>query len=98
MLVTDIAHFVAPGMKPRLMSIPALTSYVVYTNAPMSALTDSTNFTMLIGQGRVTLGFTGFGLTPPPSGGGTSVPEPVSLGLLALGLFGLLAQRARRRR
>jgi len=84
-----------------ILGSPVTDGYVVYTNAPTSALTDPANFVVnLGGNGNHTLPFTGFGLTPPSgSGGGTSVPEPASLGLLALGLLGAqLAQRARRRR
>ena len=60
MLVPDIINFVSPGMKPAklkvgtdVVGLPATDGYVVYTDAPVSALTDPNNFTVIIG-GRVT--------------------------------------------
>jgi PEP-CTERM motif len=75
-----------------ILGLPATDGYVIYTNAPASALVDPNNFTFNIdGQ---TYAFPGLGLKAPTTG----APEPASLGLLGLGLLGMLAQRARRRR
>jgi hypothetical protein len=66
--------------------------YVIYTNAPVSALSDPA-FQVALDGG--TLNYDVWGLTAPTSGGGgtTGAPEPATLGLLGLGLAGILARR-----
>jgi hypothetical protein len=67
--------------------------YVIYTNAPASALTDPGFQVALANFG--TLNYDVWGLSAPTSGGGgtTGTPEPATLGLLGLGLAGILARR-----
>jgi hypothetical protein len=76
-----------------ILGFPATNGYVIYTNAPASALVDPNNFTVVV-DGE-SFSFAGLGLTPPKT---TGAPEPATLGLLGLGLLGTLVQRARRRR
>ncbi len=79
-----------------ILGLPATAGYVVYTNAPVSALVDPpSNFTVVV-DGE-TLSFPGFVLTPPSGGGGgTPTPEPATLALLSLGLAGLGLARRRK--
>ena len=81
-----------PGIS--ILGFPATVGYVIYTNAPASALYDPNNFAVTLSNGQ-TMTFTGIGLKPPSS---TGVPEPATLGLLGLGLAGLGFAKRRRRR
>jgi len=81
-----------------ILGLPATDGYVLYTNAPVSALVDPDNITVVLSNGT-TLSYSGFGLTPPTTTPPPSVPEPDTLALLGAGLlalgFGLSRRRAR---
>jgi len=72
----------------------ATDAYVIYTNAPVSALVDPNNFAVDVDG--TTSSFAGLGLTPPVVTPPPNVPEPATLGLLGLGLAGLRLWRRKR--
>ena len=75
---------------------PATDGYVLYTNAPVSALVDPDNLSVTLSSGA-TLSYSGFGLTPPTTPP-PPVPEPSTLALLGLGLAALAVGLTSRRR
>jgi hypothetical protein len=76
---------------------PATDGYVLYTDAPVSALVDPNNISVTLTSGT-TLSYSGFGLTPPHITPPPPVPEPGTLALLGVGLLGVGLGMNRRRR
>jgi hypothetical protein len=79
-----------------ILGYPATDGYVLYTNAPASALIDPNNITVDV-NGK-TISYMGIGLTPPSTTPPPTVPEPGTLALLGLGLAALGVGLASRRR
>jgi PEP-CTERM motif len=77
-----------------ILGEPATEAYVIYTNAPVTALVDPNNFS--VSYDGEALSFAGLGLTPPSVTPPPKVPEPATLGLLALGLAGIGLRRRKR--
>lgn len=91
----DSITFTSLGLSSIFGIFPDTDGYVVYTNAPVSALIDPSNFlTVDLTTSTTALGYAGFGLTPPSTG---SMPEPGTPALLGVGLLALGFGLARRR-
>lgn len=84
--------FSSLGLNP-ILGFPATDGYVVYTNAPTSALTDPDNFSVMLGTTQIS--FAGFGLTAPAMAPEISPASALTSLTLLAGC--LLVMRSRRR-